>query len=62
MVPLPGRLAAVLATSLVFMGVIRCRLTAISSAPRRTAPIRRWFTLPTMLVVNSPTIRTATDC
>jgi transposase len=60
---LQGRVAAVLATLLVLMGVIRCRLTAISSSRRRTTPVRSRFTSPTTLFVSSLGIGTsATGC
>ena len=60
---LQGRVAAVLATLLVLMGVIRRRLTAISSSPRHITAIRRRFTSPTALFVSSVGIGTsATGC
>jgi len=60
---LQGRVAAVIATFLVLMGVIRRRLIAISSPHRHITAIRRWFTSPTTLVANAPGIRTsATGC
>jgi transposase len=60
---LQGRVAAVIATLLVLMGVIRRRLIAISSPHRHITAIRRRFTSPTTLVANSPGITTsATGC
>jgi transposase len=60
---LQGRVAAVLATLSVLMGVIRCRLSAISSSHRRTTPVRSRFTSPTTLFVSSlGTGTSATGC
>jgi len=56
---LQGRVAALIVTLLVLMGVVRRRLTAISSSRRHTTAIRRRFTSPTTLFVTSLGIRTS---
>jgi transposase len=57
---LQGRVAAVVATLFVLMGVVRRRLTAISSSRRLITAIRGWFLPPTAPTVNSSQIVTYT--
>lgn len=60
---LQGRVAAVIATIFVLMGVARRRLTAILSSHRRITAIRSRFTPPITLVVNESAFPTcATGC
>lgn len=60
---LQGRLATVIATLLVLLGVARRRFAAIAASHRLMAAMRDRPTLPTMLVVNSSTTVTcATGC
>src|SRR5258705_13964222 len=49
---LQGRVAAVIASVLVLMGVVRCRLIAISSSHRLITALRGWLTSLTTSVVN----------
>jgi transposase len=57
---LQGRVAAVVATLFVLMGVVRRRLTAISSSQRLITAIRGWLLPPTAPTVNSSQIVTYT--
>jgi transposase len=57
---LQGRVAAVIATLFVLMGVVRRRLTAISSSQRLITARRGWLLPPTAPTVNSSQIVTYT--
>ena len=57
---LQGRVAAVIATLWVFLGVHRRRLTAISSSHRLITALRGWFTSLTKSAVNSSAAATCT--
>ena len=57
---LQSRVAAVLATLLVLMGVVRRRLTAISSSQRLITTMPGWLLPPTAPTVNSSQIVTCT--
>ncbi len=57
---LQGRVAAVLAMLFVLMGVVRRRLTAISSSQRLITAICGWLLPPTAPTVNSSQIVTYT--
>jgi transposase len=55
---LQGRVAAVIATLLVLMGLTRHRLAAITSSHRLFAAIRGWVASPSRLAVNSSPLAT----
>ncbi len=57
---LQGRVAAVIATSFGLVGVVRRRLTAISSSHRRITAVRGWLASLTTSAVNSSAAATCT--
>jgi transposase len=60
---LQGRVAAVIATVLVLMGIIRRRLTVISASHRLLTTVRAWITSLTTSPTNSSAAATsATGC
>ena len=59
---LQGRVAAVIATLFVLMGVVRRRLTAIASSHRLITAVRNWRISPTAPTVSSTMATYTTGC
>ena len=57
---LQGRVAAVIASLLLLMDVVRCPFTAISSAHRLITVLRRWLTILTTSAVDLSAAATCT--